>query len=156
MREKVHCAHNQWDGLILSGVADFHGEPFYFLNLIDDGSVAIYEMTPLSEFIFDLEKENWTYWLDWYHSTRQDPHPMHYANLRKEEPVDSVKERKLFSNPHDLARAEAYYQNQLIIDRFLKDEAPTHYAEAVFYGDRDGIEDTEVYWTAVDRPVSGS
>lgn len=47
--------------------------------------------------------------------------------------------------------AENYYQNQLLIDNFLKNHPPTIYAKAIFHGDRDGI-DTQVEWTIVDKP----
>lgn len=102
MKEKVYSAHGQWGGLILSGVADLNGRPFYFSNIVDDGNIAIYELTPLTESIFNLDTENWKYWLDWLFSDQRDPHPVTYANLRKEFSVESIKEQKMPSNPGNL------------------------------------------------------
>lgn len=154
MREKVYCAHDQHDGLILQGTADINGRPYYFLNIFDDDYddyTAIYELTPLPESIFNLEIDNWKYWLDWLNSNQRDPHPVHYANFRKEDSIESIQEQKMFSNPDNLLRAEKYYQNHLMFTDFLKKHTPTIYAKATFHGDRDGI-DTTVEWTTVDKP----
>lgn len=155
--EKVYCAHNQHDGTILSGTADLNYNPFYFSCLFDHGPnddwAYIYELTPLDDRIFNLELQNWEYWLFWrdtqfeFGTANKIPHPVHYADIRKTKEFDA----KIFPNAEIADRAEKYYQNQIIIDDFLKRHEPTTYARAIFDDDRNAI-DTRVEWKIVDKP----
>lgn len=151
MTEKVYCAHDQHDGIILSGVADFNGQHYYFSRIFDSGLTDnwtdIYQLTILDSTIFNLEIKNWKYWLYWLNS-QNDPHPVEYADIRKTETIDSVKKKKIFESAETLRKAETYYQNQLIINTFFKSHNPTVFAKADFIGDCDGI-DTQVIWTII-------
>lgn len=153
--EKVYCAHDQYDGIILSGVADLNGQPCYFSRIFNSGLAdnwtEIYELTILDETTFRLELESWKYWLSWLDS-QKDPHPVHYADLRKTEPMDSLVVKSRFEDAESLNKAEENYQNKLKINTFLNSRIPTHYAKAEFFGDRDGI-DTQVKWTLADKPT---
>jgi hypothetical protein len=57
-----------------------------------------------------------------------------------------LKTKKIFENADSLRKTEMHYQNQLLIDAFLKSHIPTVFAKADFIGDRDG-RDAKVTWT---------
>jgi hypothetical protein len=41
---------------------------------------------------------------------------------------------------------EKYYQNEIIINNYLKNNKPLYKAKGIFYGDIHGINKTEVKW----------
>jgi len=153
MKEKVYCAHGNFDSIILSGTADCEGHPCYF-SFLPDGGVAkdgtqIYLLTLLDEKPFALEIENWNYWLDWL---TQDEilHPGTYAELRQTSTVEDIIAENKLRHTENWTCLDNYYQNQLTIDLHLKNNPPKIQATAIFHGDRDGT-DTQVEWTIINR-----
>jgi hypothetical protein len=153
MKEKVYCSHDNYDSIILSGVADCEGYPCYFDFLPGDGiakdGTQIFLLTLLDTETFTRELENWNYWLFWQ-TQKGVPHPQTYIKLRQTSTIDSITADKNWADTGNWARLENYYQNQLLVEAYLKDHPPQIKATAIFYGDRDGT-DTEVEWTIVNR-----
>jgi len=153
MKEKVYCAHANFDSIILSGVADCEGHAYYFSSLPDEGiakdGTQIFLLTPLDKKTFTLELENWNYWLYWL-TQEEIPHPLHYAKPREENTFESIASNKNLKNPEGWNRAERYYQNQLLIETYLNHNLPKIQATAIFDFERDGT-NTEVEWTVISR-----
>lgn len=153
MKEKVYCAHGNYDSIILAGVADCEGYACYFDFLPGNGiakdGTQIYLLTLLDEKTFGIELENWNYWLYWQ-TQKKVPHPVTYAKLRKTNTFESIAAETILKDSEDWNRLESYYQNQLLVDRFLNDNLPNIKATAIFYGDRDGT-DTQVEWSIIHR-----
>ena len=98
MKNKVYCAHDNYDGLITQGIADFYNQHCYFSHIFDSGPADdytnIYELTVLPNDIFKLELQNWEYWLFWLNAHIQLGtnnnilHPVHYSEIRKKKEFD--------------------------------------------------------------------
>lgn len=153
MKERVYCAHANFDSIILSGVADCEGQAYYFSFLPGEGvakdGTQIFLLTPLDKKTFTIELENWNYWLYWL-TQEEIPHPAHYAKLREEKTFESIASKEKLKNPEGWNRAEGCYQNQLLIESYLKHNLPKIQATAIFDGERDGT-NTEVEWTVISR-----
>jgi hypothetical protein len=152
--EKVYCIHDSHDGIILSGITEFKGQCFYFSKIFNPGHpddwTDVYKLTILNQTIFNLEMENWNYWLFWL-KNQKDPHPIEYATLRKKISIDSIKSKGMFKNKESLNKAEIYYQNQLTIDSYLNSNKPSLFAKADFIRELNGI-DMQVVWTITNPP----
>jgi hypothetical protein len=147
MIEKVYCVNNWWDNTIIDGIAK-HNDENYFFNCIfseeeDDWSDNYY-LTLLDENIFELALKNWEYWKQWLKQS-VIPHPVKYAEKRKIMTVDQIfSEINVEKNLIELT--EKYYQNEIVINNFLKNSEPIYKAKGIFYGDINGINKTEVKW----------
>ncbi|MDR2635650.1 MAG: hypothetical protein LBC08_02340 [Campylobacteraceae bacterium] len=155
MIEKVHCVNNFWDMTIVEGIADYNDKKYYFncifSNDIDDWT-DIYELTLLDDYIFELALENWEYWKNWLKKfnkkfSSEIPHPVEYAKTRKTLTVDEIFNGKNIERDA-IELTEKYYQNEIIINKYLKDTKPIYKATGTFLGKIDGM-DTKVEWKNV-------
>jgi hypothetical protein len=104
----------------------------------------------LNDFILELTFENWDYWEKWLEiflnkEIPKIPHPVEYARSRKTLTVEEIFcDKNIGRNIIELT--EKYYQNEIVINNYLKNNKPMYKAKGKFYGDIDGIEETKVMW----------
>jgi hypothetical protein len=176
MAEKIYCVDNFWDMTITDGVAGYNDKKYYFNCVfsedIDDWT-DIYELTLLDDYIFRLTSENWEYWKSWLNKFSKNypfeiPHPSEYANIRAASTVDEIFngsllraftrghpecEQKALFNGKNIEKdiielTEKYYQNDIIIKEYLKNNKPICKVKGTFSGDINGM-DTKVEWENV-------
>ena len=151
MLEKVYCVHNYWDMTILEGVADFKNKKYHFKCIFsekDDDWTDVYELKLLDDNIFKLLLENWEYWKKWLKQTFM-PHPVEYAKNRKTKTVEEIFFGKNIEKI-SIEETEKYYQNEIIIQEYLKSKSSILKAKCVFFGKINGM-DTNVEWTNVEK-----
>ena len=156
MFEKVHCIYNFWDMTILSGFADYNNRKYYFNCIFSDNEdcwTDIYELILLDNYVFKLSIDNWEYWKKWLKGffnkeSFSIPHPVEYAKSRKKLTVEKIFDLKNIDKDK-IELTEKYYQNQIIIDKYIKKNKPKYRAKGIFSGDINGINGTVVKWENV-------
>jgi hypothetical protein len=155
MIERVYCVNSYWDMTILEGIAGYNDKKYYFNCIfskdIDDWT-DIYELTLLDDYIFKLTLENWEYWKNWLNKFNKKlafeiPHPAEYAEIREKSTVDEIFKGKNIEKDI-LELTEKYYQNEIMINEYLKNNEPIYKAKGTFFGKIDGM-DTKVEWEDV-------
>jgi hypothetical protein len=154
MNEKVYCVNNFWDMTIIEGIALYNNKKYYFKNIFDDESndwTDTYNLTLLDEDIFKTAIKNWEYWKKWLRQT-VIPHPFEYAEKRK-----IMTAEKIFSEINAdnglMELTENYYQNEIRIEHYLKNNKPIYKAKGTFFGNINGIGKIEVKWENVIRII---
>ncbi len=143
VEEKVFCIHDYWDSTLLSGIANYQGKPYYFENVFDNEEDIYsneYILTELTDDIFNLAKENWLYWLQWLKNCKE--HPKEYAEKRKKHNFDELQNQY---DEKEIIAAEKYYQNEILIDAYLKANSNKTRLKAQFKGDLRAM-NTYVRW----------
>ena len=149
IKEKVYSVDNYWDMTILEGIADYNGCPHYYECVFSekqDDWTNDYLLMPLSENIFTLGKEKWSYWLHWLATNKETkiPHPVDYAKQRKVESFEELATTDI--DFEEWRKTEQNYQNNLIFDSYLKANVPKIKVKGLFSGQINGT-DTFVEWT---------
>jgi hypothetical protein len=152
MIAKVYAVNSYWDMTIIEGIAAYNDKKYYFncifSNDVDDWT-DVYELTLLNDYIFKLALENWEYWKNWLNKFNKNlsckiPHPTEYAKNRETLTVDEIFNDKNIGK--DLIElTEKYYQNEIIINEYLKNNRPIYKIKGIFLGKIDGT-DTKVEW----------
>ena len=152
--EKVYCINDYWDSTITQGISKYSNENYFFECIFskeDDNWSNNYYLTLLDENIFELSLENWEYWKNWLKQSII-PHPVEYANKRK---IDTMENIFLDINVDSgkMESTEKYYQNEILIKQYLKNNKPKYIAKGSFYGKNDmlfkmanGEDSIEVLW----------
>jgi hypothetical protein len=147
MNNKVYCVDDFFDNIIIEGIAKYNNEKYYFECIFSnekDYWTNEYYLTLLNESIFKMAMENWEYWEKWLKQSII-PHPVEYAKRRR-----TMTANEILSgiNIEDdlLELTEKYYQNEIIIEKYLEDNKPIYKAQGTFYGNINGINHTEVKW----------
>ncbi|MDR1911839.1 MAG: hypothetical protein LBQ52_05785 [Helicobacteraceae bacterium] len=156
MLDRVYCVLNYWDGIV-SGVAGYRGEKYYFERIFDDLKddwSDEYNLTYLNDDIFLLELENWRYWRLWKTRWSKDeipkiPHPLEYKKLRETTSYEEIVKNCENKSEKIWRLTEQNYQNDLIIDRYLKEREPSLKLKGVFI--RENIEGnkTKIKWSSL-------
>ena len=161
MNEKVYCVDNYWDMTIIEGIAQYNNENYFFECVFsdeDDDWSNMYNLTLLDKNIFKISMENWEYWKQWLKDYNNGikiiPHSVEYAKKRQtmtmEEIVCEINKVnnliKLTEENYTIKSAENYYQNKIIIKKYLENNKPMYKARSSFCGDLRGINKTEVKW----------
>jgi hypothetical protein len=162
MNEKVYCVNDFYDMTIIEGIAAYNGKNYFFECIFDDDNWSdIYNLTLLDKNIFKISMENWKYWKHWLKDYRNGiriiPHSVNYAKERQTKTmeeilfeINKVKDTNTLSEKnYTIKSAENYYQNKIIIKNYLENNKPIYRAKGTFYGDINGIENTEVKWENV-------
>jgi len=73
--EVVHFVEGFVDG-VLNGTANYRGAPHHFeLRAVEPNAAEIYELTPLSEQVFNAVNEAWQIWQRWERAQRHAAPP---------------------------------------------------------------------------------
>jgi hypothetical protein len=137
---------------IIEGIAGHNGKGYYFKcifsNDVDDWT-DVYELTLLNDHIFKLTLENWEYWKNWLGKfdkrvSSEISHPGEYAEIRKTLTVDEIFNGKNIGKDI-IESTEKYYQNEIIINEYLKNNKPIYKARGTFSGKINGM-DTKAEW----------
>jgi hypothetical protein len=147
MNEKVYCVNNYWDMTIIEGIAKYNNGKYYFECIFSDDKdnwTDVYNLTFLNEYIFKLSIDNWEYWKLWLKQSII-PHPVEYAKERKEKTVEKIF-LKISVEKSLIDLTEKYYQNEIVIKNYIKNNKPIYQAKGTFCGDINGINNTEVKW----------
>jgi len=149
MTEKVYCVYDYWDMTIIEGIAEYNNGKYYFkcISSIEDGNnygwTDMYELTLLDDYIFKLSLENWEYWKMWLKNPVV-PHPIEYAKSRKIRTLEEIFTKDNVEKEL-IEQTEKHYQNELLIEEYLKSTSPTFKAKGIFSGQINGM-DTNVEW----------
>jgi hypothetical protein len=140
---------------IIEGIAGYNDKKCYFNCVFSqdvDDWTDIYELILLNDYIFELALKNWEYWKHWLKKFDKKlsfkiPHPAEYAKIREKLTVDEI------FNDTDTGKdiielTEKYYQNEIIINEYLRNSKPIYKAKGIFSGKIDGM-DTRVEWKSV-------
>jgi hypothetical protein len=136
-------ASGRGNSLIVSGIAKFKGKNYYFERLRRDlhawGEFADeitretckYYLTLLDENVFKLSIENWEYVKKWF-IYRDIPDPCEYMVKR-----ETMTFSQIFSGTNIekniMEKIENYYQNEIIIRKYLENTRPTIKTDGIFY-----------------------
>ncbi|WP_448606845.1 hypothetical protein [Paenimyroides ceti] len=142
--EKVFCVFDYWDMIILSGVANYENKPFYFeknFGELDDDYETKYELTELTDEVFILVQENWEYWLGWLKQNKIE-HPNYYAEKRRTKSFEVLQNEY---GKEEIKRAEKYYNNELVLKKFIENNLNKIKSDGKFEGELNGT-NTFVQW----------
>jgi hypothetical protein len=155
MTEKVYCVDDFWDMTIIKGIAGYNDKKYYFNCVFSDDIddwTDTYELTLLDDCIFKLTLENREYWKNWLSGfgkplSFEIPHPAEYAKIRKALTADEISNDKNIEKD-TIELTEKYYQNEIAVNKYLKNNKPIYKAKGIFSGRVDGT-DTKVEWENV-------
>jgi hypothetical protein len=103
--EEVFTVVDYYDGP-RKGVANFRGQPHFYDCIFDDAKGEysdLYHLTPLSERLFDLAKEDWDIWQRWetaFHSGKAtvESHPALPQDRARHEEIRAILDSELTTN----------------------------------------------------------
>ena len=161
MKENVYCVYDimynrlgnvrlhiysEGDGVIysniFSGIAKFKGKNYYFEQSYDPICYSLsskeerieskkYYLTLLDKNIFKLSMENWEYVKEWF-IHKNIPDPYEYIEKRKTMTFSQIfSDVNIEKNIMELT--EKYFQNDIIIKKYLENTKPINKADGKFY-----------------------
>jgi hypothetical protein len=103
--EAVFTVTDYYDGP-RKGVANFRGQPHFYDCIFDDAKDEysdLYRLTPLSQSIFELAKEDWAIWKRWeaaFHSGKAtvESHPALPQDRARHEQIRAILDSVLTTN----------------------------------------------------------
>lgn len=115
--EEVFTVTDYCDGP-RKGIANFRGQPHFYDCVFDeahDEYSELYRLTPISQRIFELAKEDWTIWRKWesaYHSGKVtlQSHPALPQDRARREEIRTVLDSALTTNEAECTVQRASFE----------------------------------------------
>ena len=117
--EEVFTVMDYYDGP-RKGVANFRGLPHLYECIFDevkDDYSDLYRLTPISQRIFELAKEDWAIWERWeaaFHSgkTSIESHPALPQDRKRHEEIQAILDSALTTNTAECATQRGSFLNE--------------------------------------------